>query len=69
MVLFTNYEAWYNDVQIYNGSSKREMIYELLDFIEHDNRIDETLISEEEIKELDEEALEKVGIKLYITNC
>lgn len=63
---FINYEAWYNEEQIYNGTSKKEMINELHDFIEYRNEIDENDITENEINELNKEALSRVGIKIYI---
>ncbi|MCY9738170.1 hypothetical protein M5X17_31245 [Paenibacillus alvei] len=63
-----NYEAYdeINDMGIYYGSSESSLIRELIEYIEYQNHIDEDAITEEEIKKLDQDALKKVGIKLYI---
>ena len=61
----TNYEAWCGEEQIYNGLSKQDMINELYDYIMYQNHIDETQITEDEIYNLDEKALDGLGIKLY----
>lgn len=63
-----NYEAYdeINDMDIYYGSSESSLVQELIEYIEYQNHIDENAITEEEIKKLDQDALKKVGIKLYI---
>ena len=63
---FINYEAWYDEILIYSGASKKAMVDELLDFVEYRNDIDESGIDESEIKALDIEALSVIGIKVYI---
>lgn len=55
-----------NDIAIYNGTSKKSLVDELFDYIEYQNHIDEEAITDEQIRNLDQEALEKIGIKLYI---
>ncbi|MFO1442843.1 hypothetical protein KDN24_06395 [Bacillus sp. Bva_UNVM-123] len=66
-----NYETWYNDEeQIYNGTSKHELINEIKDFIDGRFSVDEDkyftdVVSEDEIDQLDEKALSKINIKLY----
>lgn len=63
-----NYEAWYGDEQIYNGTSESEMINEILDFVEGRKFYTFDNITEDEIRSLDEKALNSVGIKLYFAN-
>jgi hypothetical protein len=63
-----NYEAWdkENDFCIYNGGHKSALIDEISEYIEYQNHIDEGLISEDEIKNLDTQALRKVGSEIFI---
>lgn len=62
------YEAWdtQNDVCIYNGGHKSDLIVEITDYIEYQNHIDENLIHDDQIKKLDDKALKKVGITIFI---
>lgn len=62
-----NYESWdiVNEVCIYNGTSKGELITEVADYIYFQNHINEYLVDEEAIRELDSQQLEAVGIKVY----
>lgn len=61
-----NYEAWYEEDQLYNGRSKSEMIKEILDFVNGISHYSFDHITEEQIKRLDEKALNSVGIKIFI---
>lgn len=58
-----NYEAWNidTDEQIYNGTSKKEMINELLDFTMN------LEIDKEDVININEERLHNIGIKIYKT--
>lgn len=60
-----NYEAWYEDEQLYNGLNKTEMINEILEFVESRTFHTFDNITENEIRNLDEKSLNNVGIKLY----
>ena len=62
-----NYEARdvTNDVCIYNGGIKKDLITEVADYIYYQNHINEYLVDEDAIRELDSQQLEAVGIKLY----
>lgn len=66
----THYEAWdtTKDYCIFYGSHESSLILELGDYIEYQNHIDDTLISDMEIKTLDREALNRLGIKIYIVS-
>ena len=61
----TNYEALCGEEQIYNGTSKDQMILELTEYIECQNHIDETQITEAEIKSLNKKALKNIGIEIF----
>ncbi|WCF11666.1 hypothetical protein NDS46_30430 (plasmid) [Paenibacillus thiaminolyticus] len=63
-----NYEAHdeVNDVEIYNGANQSDLIMELSDYIQYQNHINESDITDEEIKNLDREALKRIGIMLFI---
>lgn len=60
-----NYEAWYEEEQIYNGTSKSEMINEILEFVESRTFYIFDNITENEIRNLDKKALSEAGIKLF----
>ncbi|WP_137743291.1 hypothetical protein [Robertmurraya siralis] len=63
-----NYEAYdlIKGETICSTGNKSSLIIELKYYIEYQNHIDEYLISMEDIEELNEQALRKVGIKLYV---
>ena len=66
--MLKNYEAYdkVNDVCIYSGKHQSSMVIELEEYINGQNHINEDLISEIEIKTLNERALKKIGIAIYI---
>lgn len=65
--MLVQYEAWdvRENIMIYQGASKKEMINAIADHIYFSNHINEMMIEEEIVTELDEERLNSIGIKLY----
>lgn len=61
-----NYNAYdeVNNINIYSGTSRSELVHELVAYILLSNNVDSDVISIEEIKSLNEESLKKIGIKL-----
>lgn len=63
-----NYEAYdiVKDECICSTTQKLLLIDDLKNYIEYRNHIDEDLITDEEIEELNTQALRKIGIKIYM---
>lgn len=66
-----NYEAYdeIKDTIIYYGTSKSALINELLEYVKYQNHINEVDISEDDIRDLNEVSLKKLGIVLYTNMC